>query len=70
VYTVAWSPDGARLATGSYDETAKVWEADSGRLLVTLSSHSGGVNGVAWSPDGDRLATACYDKTTTVWGQE
>jgi tetratricopeptide (TPR) repeat protein len=35
---VAWSPDGACLATGSYDETAKVWEADSSRLLVTLQS--------------------------------
>ena len=40
---VAFSPDGQRIVTGSWDETAKVWEAASGRELLTLKGHSGGI---------------------------
>jgi hypothetical protein len=54
----AWSPDGKWLAAaGSSDRTAKVWDAATGRELLTLSGHRGDVNSVAWSPDGRRLAT-------------
>ncbi len=48
-------------------QTARVWEAASGRLLATLSGHSGDVTGVAWAPDGARLATASDDQTARVW---
>ena len=67
VLTVAWSPDGKRLATGSLDDTAKVWDAESGKELLTLRSHTGAVISVAWSPDGKRLATASADKTAKLW---
>jgi WD40 repeat protein len=70
VTCVAWSPDGKRLATGSHDETAKVWDAASGKELLSLSGHSRSslvVSSVAWSPDGKRLATGSWDNTAKVW---
>jgi WD40 repeat protein/tetratricopeptide (TPR) repeat protein len=67
VVGVAFSPDGTRLATASYDRTAMVWHASSRRELLTLAGHTEAVNGVAFSPDGARLATASDDRTAKVW---
>ncbi|MBZ5654311.1 MAG: TIR domain-containing protein [Acidobacteriia bacterium] len=67
---VAFSPDGKRLATASDDQTAKVWDAESGKELLTLRGHSRPVCGVAFRPDGKRLATACGDQTAKVWDAE
>jgi hypothetical protein len=67
VEVVAYSPDGTRIATGSLDKTAKVWDAAGGQLLLTLHGHTDAVVDVAFSPDGRRLATASWDKTARVW---
>ena len=40
IWSVAFSPDGQRIVTGSMDQTAKVWEAASGKELLTLKGHS------------------------------
>ena len=64
---VAFSPDGKRIATASADQTAKVWDAESGKELLTLRGHSSAVYGVAFSPDGKRLATASADATVQVY---
>ncbi len=64
---MAYSPDGKRLATASEDQTAKVWDAETGKELLTLRGHSGSVYGVAYSPDGKRLATASADGTVQVY---
>ena len=65
VSSVAWSPDGKRLASGSKFGFAKVWDADSGELERSLM-HAGGID-VAWSPDGAFLATSSADKTIIIW---
>ena len=54
VVGVAFSPDGTRLATTSHDRTAKVWDASSGRELLTLAGHRFWVRGLAFSLDGAR----------------
>jgi len=67
VLGLAFSPDGQRIATASYDKTAKVWDAASGKELLTLSGHTDGVAGLAFSPDGQRIATASWDRTAKIW---
>ncbi len=67
VNSVAFSPDGKRLASGSYDNTVKVWDADKGTELRTLKGHRDYVYSVAFSPDGKRLVSASADKEVKVW---
>src|SRR5438445_10994547 len=49
IRSVAVSPDGRRIATGSEDRTAKVWDAATGRELLTLAGHTAGIASVAFS---------------------
>ena len=64
---VAFSPDGRRIVTGSYDKTAKVWDTTTGRLVHTLEGHSNRIVAVAFSPDGKRIVTGSDDSTARVW---
>jgi type II secretory pathway pseudopilin PulG len=65
--TLAVAPDGRTLATGNRDGTVTIWDARSGRILISLRGHSGVVSGLAYSPDGSRLAVASWDKTLSIW---
>jgi WD40 repeat protein len=67
VNSVAYSPDGTRIVSGSNDETLKIWDAASGAELLTLSGHTSYVNAVAYSPDGARIVSGSADNTPKVW---
>ena len=67
VWSVAYSPDGQTLASGSLDNTIKLWNVNTGNLLQTLKGHSELVNSVAYSPDGQTVASGSLDKTIKLW---
>ncbi|REJ48868.1 MAG: protein kinase [Microcystis aeruginosa TA09] len=67
VQSVVYSPDGRYLASGSIDQTIKIWEVATGKELRTLTGHSGGVFLVVYSPDGRYLASGSSDKTIKIW---
>src|SRR5947208_2628886 len=64
---LAFSPQGKTLATASWDRTVKIWDVATGRPLLALLDHRGGVHFLAFSPDGSRLATPGDDHTVRLW---
>jgi WD40 repeat protein/tRNA A-37 threonylcarbamoyl transferase component Bud32 len=67
VRSCSFSPNGALIATASWDNTARIWDAQSGTQLLTLRGHEGPVEAASFSPDGTRLVTASKDGTARVW---
>ena len=65
--SAAYSPDNKWIVTGSKDNTAKVWDAATGREVRTLRGHSGVVHGAAFSPDNRYVVTASLDRTVKIW---
>ena len=66
VTSAEFSPDGSHILTASWDKTAKLWEAASGKLLATFN-HDGPVYSAAFSPNGTRCLTASWDGTAKLW---
>lgn len=68
VSSVTFNPDGQTLASGSHDETIKLWNLATGKELRTLTGHTKTVTSVAFSPDGQTLASGSWDQTIKIWG--
>jgi WD40 repeat protein len=67
VWSVAFTPDGKTLASGSSDSTIKLWNVAAGQAALTLRGHHGSVTGVAFSPDGQLLASSDGQGSIRLW---
>ena len=67
VYSVSFSPDGRTIASGSWDKTVRLWNANTGGLLKTFRGHTDSVRSVSFSPDGRTIASGSWDRTVRLW---
>ncbi|KAM3077982.1 hypothetical protein ACMFMF_004395 [Clarireedia jacksonii] len=68
ISALAFSPDSKRVASGSYDQTIKLWDATTGDLQKTLIGHSSAVDAIAFSLDSKQIISKSkHDKTINLW---
>lgn len=67
ISALEFEPAGGRIATGSWDDTARLWDAASGEALAVYGAHSTGVHAVALAPDGRTLAVLTGGSELKFW---
>ncbi|GAM53236.1 hypothetical protein EBME_1699 [bacterium endosymbiont of Mortierella elongata FMR23-6] len=65
--SVAYSPSGSQIASGSHDQTVRLWDAHSGAAEYTLRGHTASVRSVVYSPSGTQIASGSNDNTVRLW---
>ncbi|EJC99711.1 WD40 repeat-like protein, partial [Fomitiporia mediterranea MF3/22] len=71
IRSVAFSPDGKHVVSGSDDGTARMWDVESGEMVhVLFEEKRVAVTSVTFSPDGQRIAAGLWDSTVRIWGYE
>jgi hypothetical protein len=66
----AFSPDGRNIISASWDETLKIWDAESGREEATLVGHTDQVQACVYSPDGKRIFSVAVDGALRIWDSQ
>ncbi len=67
VVSVAFSPDGQHIVSGSWDTLVKVWSVSARKEVASLSGHASNVVSVAFSPDGQHIVSGSADTLVKVW---
>ena len=67
VTSVAFSPNGKQVASGSADKSVKLWNIEKGTCESTMTRHSGSVSSVVFSADGQWVVSGSMDKTIRLW---
>ena len=67
VFCVKFNPQSNVLASGSFDESVKLWDVDTGECISTLPAHSDPVTMIDFNKDGTKLATSSYDGLCRIW---
>jgi len=70
IFTIALSPDGKKIASGSRDGWVRFWDIDTGKLIIKWMAHTDIISSLCWSRDGGRVVTGSYDMTVRVWNVE
>ena len=70
VFSVSFSPDGRILASGSWDETVKLWDVETRQNIATLDEHTDAVSSVSFSTNGEILVSGSWDGTVKLWDVE
>src|SRR5262245_7503424 len=67
VESVAFTPDGSLLVSGSVDTTRKLWDVITGKNVATLRGHAGAIRCVTFGPDGNTVTSVSDDRTVKLW---
>ena len=67
VFSVGFSPDGAKIISGSRDNSIKLWQVSDGSLIRTLTGHTNSVHSVGFSPDGAKIISGSRDNSIKLW---